>query len=69
MNGSRARGLLFCGIASTTASLIAEEWRLFVTSPQSKGRKFEAHHDPCSLLEDETTIPSPEKYPKKYRAS
>ena len=32
---------------------------------QSKGRIFEAHHDPCSLLEGEATLPSPEKKTKK----
>ena len=33
-----------------------------VTSPPlSKGRMFEAHPDPCSLLEREATLPSPEK--------
>ena len=33
----------------------------YVSASQSKGRMFEAHHDPCSLLEGEATLPSPEK--------
>ena len=31
------------------------------TASESKGRMFEAHHDPCSLVEGEATLPSPEK--------
>ena len=32
---------------------------------QSKSRMFEAHHDPCTLLEGEATLHSPEKLQKK----
>ena len=42
--------------------LIGERWWSgYVSASQSKGRVCEAHHDPCSLLEGETTLPSPEK--------
>ena len=34
---------------------------VFVSASQSKGRMFEAHLDPCSLLKGEATLPSPEK--------
>ena len=34
-----------------------------VTSPPLN-RKVEARHDPCSLLEGEATLPSPEKLKK-----
>ena len=40
-----------------------------VTSPplnQSKGGMFEAHHDPCSLLEGEATLPSSKKLKKLH---
>ena len=36
---------------------------------QSKSRMFEAHHDPCSLLEGETALPSPIKNSNKKIAS
>ena len=36
-------------------------WSGYVSASQSKGRMFEAHHDPCSLLGGEATLPSPEK--------
>ena len=29
-----------------------------VSVSQSQVRRFEAHHDPCSLLEGEATLPS-----------